>query len=98
MERNQEEPEPIIPEMLKPANNSEHKMRGKAKNKLGRTKNNQKLANKQATPRGLTSAPPPTLYPAQKQPQETQRFPPEAWKPTRIWRTRQPPQVPGKAS
>jgi hypothetical protein len=46
MERNQEEPEPFIPEMLKSTNNSERKTRGKPKNKPGRTKNNQKLANK----------------------------------------------------
>jgi len=40
MERNQEEPEPFIPEMLKPANSSERKTRGKANDKPGRTKNN----------------------------------------------------------
>jgi hypothetical protein len=91
IERNQEEPEPLIPETIKPTNSFEGKTRGTTKNKPGRTKNNQKLANKQDTPRGLTSAPPPTLYPMQKQPQEAQRTSLEAWKPTRLWRTQQPP-------
>jgi len=46
IERNQEEPEPLIPETIKPTNSFEGKTRGKTKNKPGRTKNNQKLANK----------------------------------------------------
>jgi hypothetical protein len=40
IERNQEEPEPLIPETIKPTNSFEGKTRGKTKNKPGRTKNN----------------------------------------------------------
>jgi hypothetical protein len=98
MERNQEEPELIIREMPKPVNSSERKTREKTKSIPGRTKNNQKLASKQAILRSPTSVPPPTLHPAKKQHKEIQRIPPEAWKPTRLWRTQQPPQAPGKAS
>jgi hypothetical protein len=98
MERSQEELELFIRAMLKPANSSERKTRGEAKSIPGRTKSSQKLASKQAIPRSLTSVPPPMFCPAQEQHQEAQRIPPEAWKPTRLWRTQQPPQASSKAS
>jgi len=64
----------------------------------GRTRSSQKLASKQAILRSLTFVPPLMLYPTQEQHQEAQRIPLEAWKSTRLWRTQQAPQAPGKAS